>query len=79
MRHLAHGTVLEIGLGSSAVLGALGAARLIGPDIDPGALTQATALLREIGQDARVAGRRPPQCRSWPSPSTPRKAVGWPA
>ena len=56
-RHLVHGTVLELGVGSGAVLatlGALGADRLVGTDIDPDAVTQAATLLGEVGQAAEL-------------------------
>ena len=57
VRHLVHGTVLEIGVGSGAVLaalGGLGADRLVGTDIDHDALTQAATLLGEVGQAAEL-------------------------
>lgn len=57
VRHLVHGTVLEIGVGSGAVLatlGTLGAERLVGTDIDPDAVAQAATLLGEVGQRAEL-------------------------
>lgn len=94
-RHLVHGTVLEIGVGSGAVLatlGALGADRLVGTDIDPDAVTQAATLLGKVGQAAELlvgdlwtplAGRRfdlivanPPQFATI-APAYPGRPPSW--
>lgn len=56
-RHLVRGTVLEIGVGSGAVLatlGALGAERLVGTDIDPEAVARTATLLDQIGRSAEL-------------------------
>lgn len=55
-RHV-RGTVLDIGVGSGVVLatlGALGAERLVGTDIDPGALDAARRLLAGSGHSAEL-------------------------
>ncbi|HEV7457047.1 MAG TPA: methyltransferase [Roseococcus sp.] len=55
-RHV-RGTVLELGVGSGVVLaslGALGAERLVGTDIDAGALDSARRLLAETGHQAEL-------------------------
>ncbi len=94
-RQLVHGTVLEIGVGSGVVLatlGALGAERLVGTDIDRDAVAQAATLLGEVGQEAEllvgdlwtpVAGRRfdlivanPPQFATV-APSYPGRPPTW--
>lgn len=51
------GRVVEIGVGSSAVLGSLagrGAARLTGTDVDPAAVQEAGRLLAGLGQEAEL-------------------------
>lgn len=56
-RHLVRGAVLELGIGSGAVLAALaslGAKTLVGTDIDPSAIDQARRLLRKMGHSAEL-------------------------
>lgn len=51
------GRVLEIGVGSGAVLASLagsGAARLTGTDVDPGAVQEAQRLMDSLGQEAEL-------------------------
>lgn len=56
-RHLIRGDVLEIGTGSGTVLAALaslGAARLVGTDIDPAAIDRAGQQMRRAGITAEL-------------------------
>ncbi len=56
-RHLVRGAVLELGVGSGAVLAsiaALGAKTLVGTDIDPSAVEQTRQLLRTMGHSAEL-------------------------
>ena len=56
-RDLVRGNVLELGIGSGvvlAVLAALGADRLVGTDIDPSAINEASMLMRGSGVDVEL-------------------------
>lgn len=56
-RHLVRGSVLELGIGSGVVLGALaalGAQRLVGTDIDPSAIDEASGLMQGSGVDVEL-------------------------
>jgi release factor glutamine methyltransferase len=51
------GRVVEIGVGSGAVLASLagrGATRLTGTDVDPGAIAEAQRLMDDLGQEAEL-------------------------